>query len=516
MTEILVQEPGSALPTPSKESNYPVLVLAYDSWDDYGYRTMCRAYLHKSPGEAVILLGEVRVMRRGQTSHWKTQESPEWTFKNGPFRFPDLGNAEAEYCSLALSNAFYEKIHAELGTDAPYLLRAIADAATQPRKWSDFEDDSCFQTALLRDPGGAAEVRDKARSLFGVTGSLVNQFEYRVRLPGAVNEHAIKFDFGEAGEKLSTLNLIAGRNGSGKTQLLSKLAIELTGITASLTQLSDTRDRSVEQRKDLAKREEAGRVFPAPSFYAVIAISFNPFDQFERPHVVNQDIRYTYCGIRKSDNTIYTESELVEKLRELIGDMTEAQKKLLGAAAQNTLGVSDFEKYFEPESTSGYGHLSAGQKIVLNILAHLVRYLRKRTLVLMDEPETHLHPSLMAALTTELLRILPSHDSYAVVATHSPIIAQQVQSRHVNIIRRNANEEISVEKPDFETFGENISNITGALFDTREYERDYTAIIKDLLAEHDNDPAKVEQLFPKGLGSNAKVYLWSLAKLKLS
>jgi len=515
VTEIMVQEPGAALPTPSKENSYPVLVLTYVPWDDYGYRTMCRAFLHKSLGEAIIPLGEIRVMRRGQTSHWKTQESPEWTFKNGPFRFLGLDGAEVEYCSLALTSAFYEKIYKEIGAGASYLLRAMADAATQPKKWSDFEDDPCFQTALLRDPGGAAEVRDKARKLFGVTDFLINQFEYRVRLPGAVNEHAIKFDFGGFGKKFNTLNLIAGRNGSGKTQLLSKLAIELTGVTGSSTQLSDTMDRSVEQREDLVKREGAGRVFPAPSFYAVIAISFNPFDQFERPQVVNQDVRYTYCGIRKSDNSIYTESELVEKLRELIKDMTESQKKILGKAAQNTLGVSDFEKYFEPESTLGYGHLSAGQKIVLNILAHLVRYLRKRTLVLMDEPETHLHPSLMAALTTELLRILPLHDSYAVVATHSPIIAQQVQSSNVNIIRRNENDEISVQKPDFETFGENISNITGALFDTREYERDYTSILKDLLVEHNNDPEKVEQLFPRGLGNNAKIYLWSLSKLKL-
>ncbi|WP_458425596.1 AAA family ATPase [Methylorubrum extorquens] len=440
-------------------------------------------------------------MRSGQTSHWLTNNQPEWTFQNGTLYFDRLDD---HYCSLAVELSFYEKL-SEIGDEFARLsLIALQDAAYNPSIWSRFESDSCFEASLLRNKSYAIEMRDKVRSMFQEDSKLIETFSYEVQLPGASNAHTIQFDFLKTKALPNRLNIIAGTNGSGKTQLLARLAIELTGITSEEGGIAE-----------LEKRQTAGRVTPTPSFYSVIAISFNPFDQFERPTESPKSLfKYAYCGIRKPDNSIYSQDELVTLLRQLVEGAEEWQRNLLRRAARNVLGEAEFLRFFTDERTERYAALSAGQKIVLNTLAYLVTYLKPRALVLLDEPETHLHPSLMAALLTELTTILAEMDSYAIVATHSPIIAQQVPSRYINVIRRNEDGIIDISSPDIECFGESLSDITNALFDTREYERDYTHLIDKLIDQYNGDVSMIESQFPDGLGSNARVYLRSKARAR--
>jgi ABC-type transport system involved in cytochrome c biogenesis ATPase subunit len=50
-----------------------------------------------------------------------------------------------------------------------------------------------------------------------------------------------------------------------------------------------------------------------------------------------------------------------------------------------------------------FEHWSSGQKIVVQIAARLVAHITPRSLVLIDEPETHLHQPLIAALMHTVL-----------------------------------------------------------------------------------------------------------------
>lgn len=55
------------------------------------------------------------------------------------------------------------------------------------------------------------------------------------------------------------------------------------------------------------------------------------------------------------------------------------------------------------------------------------------SLLLFDEPETHLHPNMIFKLVKSLYKILETEESYAIIATHSPIIIQQVPSKNILI-----------------------------------------------------------------------------------
>ncbi|GEM_PF-4266523 len=70
--------------------------------------------------------------------------------------------------------------------------------------------------------------------------------------------------------------------------------------------------------------------------------------------------------------------------------------------------------------------LSSGHKIVLLTLTRLVEKVEERTLVLIDEPEGHLHPPLLSAMTRAISRLLVQRNGVAIIATHSPVILQEV------------------------------------------------------------------------------------------
>jgi len=479
---------------PPVDAKYPCIILKFNDWNDYGYFTACDVYVYKSLNSSAVAVGSIKVMCRGQ-------EIGDWVFHNKTDSFDQLN---PNYCSMSSNLSFYEKLK-EIGSDfAVRFLTAMKDAVYSSRIWNDFESESCFKVSLLRDRLDLVEVRDAVQKMFRSRQRRISSFTYTVQLPGAVNEHRISFDF-----KRQTipyrLNLLVGPNGAGKTQLLAKMAIALSGITAEDSEVGA-------QQIVVDKKVHAGSVTPTPSFYGVIAISFNAFDKFEVPKPSeNAYLAYTYCGIRKEDGTLCSEDDLVQRIQNAIKGMTDKQSKILAQSFDNVLGLTDAHAFFSTNAASRYQKLSAGQRIVLNILTHLIANLRDRSLVLLDEPETHLHPSLMTTLVSELLRILRLFHSYAIIATHSPIIAQQVPSKSIRIIAR-VGDFVEVTKPDIECFGENLSEISNVLFETREYERDYTDIIDKLMKAHNYRPESVEALFPNGIGSNARIYLWAQAR----
>ncbi|MGJ3561935.1 AAA family ATPase [Streptomyces sp. INA 01156] len=81
---------------------------------------------------------------------------------------------------------------------------------------------------------------------------------------------------------------------------------------------------------------------------------------------------------------------------------------------------------FEARVGEVFDSLSSGHAVVLLMMTRLFEVVGERTLVLIDEPETHLHPPLLSALTSALSALLSDRNGMAVVATHSPVVLQEV------------------------------------------------------------------------------------------
>lgn len=70
--------------------------------------------------------------------------------------------------------------------------------------------------------------------------------------------------------------------------------------------------------------------------------------------------------------------------------------------------------------------LSSGHMIIILSLTALCASIYEKTIVFIDEPETHLHPPLLATYIRTLSFLLRKRNAIAIIATHSPIVLQEV------------------------------------------------------------------------------------------
>jgi predicted ATP-binding protein involved in virulence len=153
--------------------------------------------------------------------------------------------------------------------------------------------------------------------------------------------------------------------------------------------------------------------------------------------------------------------------------------------------------------------LSSGHKAVLKIITELTAHVSgtEPSLVLIDEPETHLHPPLLAALLKSVRACLETFDGYAVITTHSPVVLQELPARYVQVLRRSA-EQNRVVAPSIETFAENIGVITQEIFNLGDGSTDWHATLRDLARRHSLE--EIEELFGEKLGFTARSYVLSI------
>jgi predicted ATP-dependent endonuclease of OLD family len=107
--------------------------------------------------------------------------------------------------------------------------------------------------------------------------------------------------------------------------------------------------------------------------------------------------------------------------------------------------------------------MSSGHAIVLLTITRLVATVEEKTLILMDEPESHLHPPLLSAFIRALADLLIEQNGVAIIATHSPVVLQEIPRTSVWKIYRTGSS-VTSKRPDNETFGENVGVLTSEVF----------------------------------------------------
>lgn len=107
--------------------------------------------------------------------------------------------------------------------------------------------------------------------------------------------------------------------------------------------------------------------------------------------------------------------------------------------------------------------MSSGHAIVLLTVTRLVATVEEKTLVLLDEPESHLHPPLLSAFVRALADLLHDRNGVAIIATHSPVVLQEIPRSSVWKIYR-VGTDVSTKRPSIETFGENVGVLTSEVF----------------------------------------------------
>jgi AAA domain, putative AbiEii toxin, Type IV TA system/beta-keto acid cleavage enzyme len=166
------------------------------------------------------------------------------------------------------------------------------------------------------------------------------------------------------------------------------------------------------------------------------------------------------------------------------------------------------EDALKVEARRLFKNLSSGHKIVLLTITRLVETVEEKTLVLLDEPEAHLHPPLLSAFVRALSDLLINRNGVAVIATHSPVVLQEVPQSCVWKIRRTGSRSVA-ERPDVQTFGENVGLLTREVFGLEVTQSGFHKMLRDAIAELPDYPAVVRK-FNGELGDEARAIVQGL------
>ena len=249
-----------------------------------------------------------------------------------------------------------------------------------------------------------------------------------------------RIDFTVTPEKLPPTNVhvLIGRNGVGKTHLLRDIA------------LAAHDGKAISSGRNLFFDVEQGGAMDdwgCADFANVLAVSFSPFDScgyvasFAEHAVEDDRFRFKnsvpchFIGLGNKSGDL--EGSIETAFREGIEGCCASRSRF--ARWIDALAVLRSDPMFSDvldgawaskeemegfcgELRSSFDDLSSGHKAVLSIVTGCVAMLEERSLVLLDEPENHLHPPLLAAFIRAFSELLVDRNSVAIVATHSPVV----------------------------------------------------------------------------------------------
>ncbi|RQS76197.1 ATP-binding cassette domain-containing protein [Burkholderia sp. Bp8963] len=474
--------------------------LLRDNWDDYLFKTTFRLVYFDSEGTRHDI-GSVKVMSDGMEEGWVSVED---SFSELPQDYASLGGS-AEYYENLISLDEEERI---------VILRAMRDVIWDADIRARVEQEPAFQTSLMRGHG-RDDIEKMSDILLERTTSTAFRFSYSL---SANSDARLRVNVEPDSNPPTNIHAIIGRNGVGKTTLLRLLVQTL-------------RDGSTARGGELQMRKPSGST-ERTSFANLVAVAFSAFDEFDPP-VSNKGtgtgIRYTYVGLKKERRKDGEASSLkrTSELKKEFVDSTlaclrsarvprwRAAMRVLETdplfAALGLVKLADLEQNrFAQEAGELFDRASSGHKVVLLTMTKLVELVTERTLVVIDEPEAHLHPPLVAAFVRALSNLLAVRNGVALLATHSPVVVQEIPAACVTLFFRTG-DEVELERPEAETFAENLGTLTREIFRVEMTESSHHALISKVVAQS-RDFEQVLAVFNDQLGAEGRSVARSLLR----
>lgn len=441
---------------PSQDA--PGAFLVYDTWDDYGFKTVFNLWC--SNGSEQREIGFVRIGHFGMVSG----RTPL------PRTFTRLGN---EYFSLGLEDVFYVNLTRMEDQIREALLIALRDVAADLDLFAQARQEAVMRTSLLRNTPDATVITQFHRIADG--GARLTKFQaFYIRDPTSVptGEQPLRLTFGVDPESLPPTNVhvLIGRNGVGKSHVLHAMARALTDGWES---------------RDMFSTGPIGE--DTPGFANLVVVSFSAFDRFPT-HSRASDrgtteltesldrVSFEYVGLKRSDSDApMTTDQLADAFTASaeecrVGPLNRRWRRALAALESDPIFhhvglelLAPVESGQQTNPREVFQNLSSGHKIVLLTVTRLVECVTERSLILIDEPESHLHPPLLSSFIRALSDLLADRNGMAVIATHSPVILQEVPRECVWVLRRHGDRQVA-ERPELETFGENVGVLTREAF----------------------------------------------------
>lgn len=457
-----------------------------DTWNDFGYQTFCEytiggydfgnkfrlAFLDESESVRATILEKLKGV-------------------SGPVeitKFP-------AFFSMHLDMDAYRDVMSSWDTfRARSLLLALHDVAVtralEPStSWlPDAIESPQFQMSFIRSSETNFAYHNAASLLSGVEFEDINVAAPTVavdfQLDGFASPHRFEFTFSGKSLPPRRIAVVIGKNGVGKSQTLNKLILSAMGVHPG-GNFHDGEGVMPRLSRIVAvcTPGEAEATFPEepsiPKGYLYKRVSANASDKQES--VAEVLVRLSREMRRIGENfrwNIFAESiaqildfdDLVLDAKpNAAGEVREISLSRLWAGGEQASAKVRMQVDLAGKLKRKIGNmsvpLSSGQQSFVRLAAQLCVYAENGALILMDEPETHLHPNLITGLVAMLDRVLALTGSIAIIATHSAYLVREVPHSQVHIIRLNdASQAVEITKPRLRTFGADVGAISHFVF----------------------------------------------------
>lgn len=479
MTYFTVLSQGTRTPEQAAAKAY----LKTDGWDDwFKFSTLYSLFVFDEDGEK-HLIGGVKI---GQFNMADDQRRP-----NIPDRFDALDDS---FFSLGQDDSYYDYLNRLGAATRDRVLRGLRDVALNTELFERALEEKVTGTSLLRSVDRSTVTGQFHRMALGGARLTNYEFSYRAR-PRSRRSEPLKLDFTVVPESYPPTNVhvLIGRNGVGKTTLLNDMAQAIVDANADETKVGAF----------FAELEDLDQ----PQFTSLVSVTFSAFDPFA-PLPTRQDksagVRYAYIGLKhvepgkdgrpkppKSPDALSSDfgsSVLICRQGARVSRWRRALEMLQADPIFNDAEVSSLARTgvevedVKVEARQLFKKLSSGHKIVLLTVTRLVETVEEKTLVLLDEPEAHLHPPLLSAFIRALSDLLINRNGVALIATHSPVVLQEVPQSCVWMIRRAGTRAVA-ERPEIQTFGENVGLLTREVFGLEVTQSGFHKMLRDVVAE---------------------------------
>jgi len=458
--EFFVLPVGGQPPTTARSQSF----LRTDNWDDFNYQTLYWLTYVDELGEPHGI-GGVKIANFGRGTETGRPELPSG--------FEALGD---EFFSLGQGDEYYVSLNVLPDDTRLEILASLNDVAADLSLFNRAQDERVTDKSLLRQVT-PTEVKGQLHRLAGGGVRLTEySFSYRRPNPDDVPPVSFEFDVIPDSQPPTNIHVIVGSNGVGKTRLLNEMALALVD-PASVPENSAGRFVFAD-----------GPPKPKQDFAGLVYVSFSAFDSktsLANATGVRPDFRYAYVGIlesgtESSDHELKSDRTQPAALRrdfatEFVRSLEQCRQGPRRSRWERALATLETDPIFQAAEVSGivdqtaskateaFLSLSSGHAIVLFTMTRLVETVEEKSVVVIDEPEAHLHPPLLSAFVRSLSNLLVDRNGVAILATHSPVVLQEVPRSCVWKVRRIGSVTL-IGRPDIETFGENVGVLTHEVF----------------------------------------------------
>lgn len=522
---------------PLPDGNYDTLELLSNDWNDYGYETTfmttCRIGGERIQLGAIKILFEKPISRR----YLKDLLQNGW---DGTFPIPNESYISTPseitfYEQLVGTLSPKEAVKAAKALrDASYLIHVKDDPGAQ-----EMIQGGGFKDSLQRERGaidafnnGWKVLDQKSLAARDVDFSFKDVFGER---------SSLTFKFGAAETSLPRdINVLIGANGTGKSQLLHQMVkawladprqvrsgdfsvppdiSRLIVVSYSpFEQFPVDMDDSKLNDKDAykyfglrgvskssspkSKRIGLSRDIPRQDTVASLISCVLDDQRFRHiqgwgrkiataERVLRAAIKFDAIALKlKSNVNLKDLFEDQDELDAAVSVIKQGGKEgsfiTISASNLHHIDAKTLERFVNSEqgvlflADGAIQQLSSGQRLFTYLVINILGAIKRNTLILIDEPELFLHPSLEIQLVDMLKQILQSFNSRAVLATHSVSTVREIPADCVHVLER-TDDSLIIKQPPFQTFGGDFQRIASYVFGDRAVSKPFERWIEDQL-----------------------------------